>query len=90
MPNEPKVGVNTGNAGKGRPKGSENKTTKLLKDAIMGAFEQAGGEAYLLNIAHEDPKTFVSLLGRVLPTEIAGKLAVTLTQEEALDELDPR
>jgi len=56
----------------------------------MGAFDRAGGEDYLLTVAKDDPKTFVSLLGRVLPTEIAGKLAVTLTQEEALDELDPR
>ena len=74
----------------GRQAGTPNKTTKLLKDAIMGAFEHAGGEAYLLTIAQNDPKTFVGLLGRVLPTEIAGKLAVSLTQEEALDALDSR
>ena len=31
-------------AGMGRPKGSLNKTTALLKDAILQAAEEAGGE----------------------------------------------
>ena len=38
---EPKVGNNRGNAGKGRPKGSRNKTTALLKDAIIEAATKA-------------------------------------------------
>ena len=71
----PKVGVNRGNAGKGRPKGSPNKTTALLKDAILQAATDAGGKdgmvGYLTLQAQENPGPFMALLGKVLPTQIA-------------------
>lgn len=57
--------------GAGRKKGAPNKINAQIKEAILGAFEQAGGQAYLLAIAHDDPKTFCALLGKILPTEIA-------------------
>lgn len=56
----------------GRQKGSQNKTTAALKDAILNAFNEAGGEKYLLTLAKTDPKTFAMLLGRVLPLTVAG------------------
>ena len=59
-------------AGKGRPKGSKNKTTANIKAAIEEAFEKAGGVEYLLTIAKNDPRTFAGLLGKVLPTQITG------------------
>lgn len=60
-------------AGPGRPKGSPNKLTADIKSAIMGAFNQAGGETYLLRVAQEDPKTFCTLLGKVLPMQVTGE-----------------
>ena len=73
---QPKVGVNRGNAGKGRPKGSRNKTTALLKDAILQAATQAGGKdgliGYLRLQAEANPGPFLSLLGKVLPMQVAG------------------
>ena len=63
-------------AGKGRPKGSQNKTTALLKDAILQAAEQAGGGSglvgYLTAQAMANPGPFMSLLGKVLPMQIQG------------------
>lgn len=63
-------------AGPGRPKGSVNKTTALLKDAILMAAEKAGGVggmvAYLQKQAGENPGPFMALLGKVLPTQVAG------------------
>lgn len=59
-------------AGKGRPKGSPNKVTKQLKDMILGALGDAGGQQYLHECAM-DPKTraaFLTLLGKVLPSEM--------------------
>lgn len=59
-------------AGPGRPKGASNKITRDIKEAVARAFEKVGGEDYLVTIAREDPKTFCSLLGRVIPLQIAG------------------
>lgn len=75
---ERKVGVNRGNAGKGRPKGSRNKTTVALKEAILAAagahgeddMGTGGLEGYLRKVAREDVKAFSSLLGRVLPLDM--------------------
>lgn len=62
--------IGAGKPGPGRKAGVPNKTTAALKDAILNAFEQAGGEAYLKKVADSDPKTFCALLGKVLPAEI--------------------
>lgn len=62
--------------GPGRPKGMPNKTTALLKDAILQAAELAGGEegliGYLKARATDEPAAFMSLLGKVLPMQITG------------------
>lgn len=73
---EPKVG--TGKAGPGRPKGMPNKTTALLKDAILQAAQKAGGGGedgianYLQSQADKNPGPFIALLGKVLPMQVTG------------------
>lgn len=63
-------------AGKGRPKGALNKTTALLKDAILQAAEKAGDKegmiGYLTEQATENPTAFLTLLGKVLPYQVTG------------------
>lgn len=64
----------------GRTKGTPNKTTALLKDAILLAAENVGNEldpdkglvAYLEKQAKQNPKAFMTLLGKILPMQIAG------------------
>lgn len=60
----------------GRKKGTQNRQTKALKDMILSALEKAGGkeggEGYLLKQAQEDPKTFLALVGKVLPLQVTG------------------
>lgn len=57
-------------AGKGRPKGATNKMTRTIKAAIEQAFEKAGGAEYLARMANEQPVAFMTLLGKVLPTQM--------------------
>src|SRR5215472_3959190 len=80
-------------AGPGRPKGSLNKTTTQLKEAILGALEAAGGKegsvGYLRRLAIENSSAFASLLGKVLPTTLAadessGGASVKMTFERVI------
>lgn len=62
----------------GRKKGSVNKVTGALKEAILRAANEAGGGgeegtlAYLTDLAVNQPQLFVPLLGKVLPMTING------------------
>lgn len=70
---EPKVGLDRSKTG--RAKGTPNKTTALLKDAILQAAEGAdkdGLVGYLTIQAVENPGPFMALLGKVLPMQVAG------------------
>jgi len=48
----------------------QNKITAQVKDAILEAFTIVGGEDYLVKVAKNDPRTFCTLLGKVLPTQV--------------------
>ena len=68
-----------GTPGPGRPKGVPNKTTTLLKDAVLKAAEVAGGGEpdslvnYLVGQAKQNPGPFMTLLGKVLPMQVSGE-----------------
>lgn len=74
---KPRVG--DGTPGPGRPKGTTNKTTALLKEAIIAAAEAEGENGkgkdgltgYCRLLAREERKAFTGLLGRVLPMQVA-------------------
>lgn len=60
--------------GQGRPKGSQGKLTKELKQMILDALDNAGGVDYLVARA-SDPRTasaFLTLVGKVLPMTVQG------------------
>jgi hypothetical protein len=71
------IGKKTG----GRVKGTPNKTTALLKDAIIEAANAVGEDlkgkdgllGYCKFLAKEEPKAFSQLLGKVLPTQVTGE-----------------
>ena len=68
------------NAGKGRKAGIPNKTTDLLKEAIILAAEAHGNDGegkdglkgYCQFLAAQEPKAFSQLLGKVLPLQVTG------------------
>lgn len=58
--------------GPGRAPGTKNKLTNL-RDAVLEAFDQVGGAAYLAQLAQgssSDRAAFVGLVSKVLPTQI--------------------
>lgn len=57
----------------GRAKGTPNKTTAALKDMILGALDEKGGVRYLSEQADKNPAAFMTLLGKVLPTQVTGE-----------------
>ncbi len=59
-------GIKTG----GRTKGVKNKTTASIKEMIEGALSDAGGRAYLLRQAEENPAAFMQLVGKILPKDV--------------------
>lgn len=74
----PKVGLDRSKTG--RAKGTPNKTTGLLKDAILLAAEETGSDGagkggltgYCKFLATQEPKAFAALMGKVLPTQLEG------------------
>ena len=80
-PGTPKTG--------GRKKGTPNKTTALLKDAILKAAEEAGGEHGLIGYLHvqavNNPQSFLPLLGKVLPLQVTGEDGGPVQTETRLD-----
>jgi len=62
------------NAGKGRKAGVPNKTTSLLKNAILMAAQAAGGAkgiaGYFEAQAKKNPGPFMALLGKVSPLQV--------------------
>ena len=78
---EPKIGVNRGNAGKGRPKGASNKLGVAAKDAIAMAADKLGGTDRLVTWAQEDEKNesafWTTIYPKLLPLQINGSLTVS-------------
>jgi hypothetical protein len=58
----------------GRKKGVQNKENKALREMILQALDEqkGGGVGYLKEQALMNPNAFLSLLGKVLPTTLAG------------------
>lgn len=68
-------------AGKGRPKGSQNKVSADVKAMVLEALHHAGGAEYLYLQAFDNPKAFVALVSRVLPMTIDGRVTVSTIAE---------
>jgi hypothetical protein len=64
-------------AGKGRVKGSLNKTTRAAKEAIAAAAEALGGAERLTEWAQEDPQNerifWGTIYPKLLPLQVSGE-----------------
>lgn len=61
--------------GAGRKHGSLNKNNQELRDMILQALnnQDGGGVGYLQKQAQDNPSAFMTLLGKVLPTQVTGE-----------------
>ncbi len=72
----------------GRQKGTPNKVTGALKDMILQALSNAGGVTYLTKQAAANPTAFLTLVGKVLPLQVAGPSGQPSTVRRLIIELD--
>jgi hypothetical protein len=70
MPKGAPKGTRPPAAGKGRPKGAENKVTREVKEMVLMALDKAGGINYLVDRALDTPASFLALVGRIIPQQI--------------------
>ena len=68
-------GIKTG----GRQKGATNKTTAELKEMILGALSEVGGQAYLVQQALDNPNAFMTLVGKVVPRDLNAAVEAVAT-----------
>jgi hypothetical protein len=69
-PGRPKGQPKTG----GRVKGTPNKLSASVKTMILGALNELGGTQYLVEQGRANPSAFLSLVGRVLPMQLDGRV----------------
>lgn len=67
--------------GAGRPKGALDKGNATIRQMIVQALDEAGGVAYLKTAAASHPAAFLSLIGKVMPIEVANPDGETFKTE---------
>lgn len=66
--------IGAGKPGPGRPKGAQNRITREIKEMVAEALDDAGGVNYLVQQARDNPNAFLTLVGKVIPLQVAGQL----------------
>jgi len=75
--------------GSGRKPGSKNKDTETIRIAVMRSFESVGGWKYLEEMARIQPTAYMTLLGKILPHELAASDSASLRHEIVLKWVTP-
>lgn len=78
----------------GRAKGTQNKVTKTIREAIEASFETVGGADYLAKMAVLEPASYMTLLGKVLPAHMNIKTSdntfrLVVERASATNQTDP-
>lgn len=64
----------------GRTKGTPNKTTARVAEALQNVYEEIGGDEALAEYAKDDPAGFFKLYAKMLPQHI--KADITMTDDK--------
>lgn len=73
----------------GRQKGTPNKITQTIKEALEASFNQVGGAAYLAEMARKEPKAYMAMLGKAMPQQINANVQAALLPGSIDDFLAP-
>jgi len=85
------AGAKPGERRGGRQKGTPNKISSEIKQALYEALNNGdGATAYFLELRTEHPKTFENLISKLLPRQVTGADDDPLIQEYDLDHLAGR
>jgi hypothetical protein len=58
-------------AGSGRKKGTPNKVTQSVKDAVVEALNSGdGATAFFIRLKEDDPRTFATVCAKMIPSEV--------------------
>lgn len=60
--------------GPGRPRGSVNKYTKTVKEALLQSFQNQGGVEFWDKLAKQDPRLYAQCLTRLIPAEVNAEM----------------
>jgi len=73
----------------GRQKGTPNKLTADVKTMVLKALDNKGGVAYLERQAEDNPNAFMTLVGKILPTQISGDPDSPIISKVVHEIIDP-
>lgn len=74
----------------GRQAGTPNKMTREVKEMVIQALDEAGGVDYLVAQSRDNPTAFMTLIGKVLPLQVAGELSHAVKVSGALSWKQPQ
>lgn len=74
----------------GRQAGTPNKLTATVKMMVLEALSKAGGVKYLKQQAKENPTAFMTLLGKIMPTQVVGDVSYRYVARIPAPEGDPK
>lgn len=72
----------------GRPKGAQGKVAGSVKEMVLCALHAKGGVKYLEKQADLNPKGFMTLLAKIIPTTLAGDKENPVFTKTSLDDSD--
>ncbi len=75
--------------GSGRKPGSPNKLTSTVKMMILGALDAKGGQKWLEKQMEKYPQAFMTLLGKIIPTQVVGDMSYRFVARMPPPESDP-
>lgn len=73
----------------GREAGTPNKLTSTVKMMVLAALDKKGGQRWLERQMDKYPQAFMTLLGKILPTQVVGDMSYRYVAEMPPPETDP-